>query len=52
MILAFAIVLAVVCGSTLAIGFGRSMYQQRRRRLEVKSKWSGSPPVKDSHGSH
>jgi hypothetical protein len=52
MSLGFALVLTVVCGSALAIGFGRSMYQQRRRRLEVKSKWSGTPPVRDSHGSH
>jgi hypothetical protein len=52
MSLGFAIGLVVVCGSALAIGFGCSMYQQRQRRLEVKSKWSARPPTRDGHGSH
>ncbi len=52
MSLGLAIVLVVVCGSALAIGFGRSMYKQRKRRLEVKSKWSATPPTRGGHGSH
>jgi hypothetical protein len=52
MSLGFAIVLTVVCGTALAIGFGRSMYLQRQRRLEVKSKWSARPPTRDGHGRH
>lgn len=52
MSLGFAIVLMVVCGSALAIGFGYSMYQQRQRRLEVKSKWSATPPARGGHGRH
>lgn len=50
--LGLAIILVVVGGGSLAIGFGRSMYQQRQRRLEVKSKWSATPPAGDSHGRH
>ncbi len=52
MSLGFAILLVVVCGSALAIGFSRSMYQQRQRRLEVKGKWSAASPAKDGHGRH
>jgi hypothetical protein len=52
MSLGFAVLLVVVCGGALAIGFGRSMYRQRQRRLEVKSKWSSTPQAGDGHGRH
>lgn len=47
-----AIVLVVVCGSLLISGFVGSMYQQRQRRIEVKSRWSATPPAKDGHERH
>jgi hypothetical protein len=50
--LVLGILLVIVCGGALAIGFGRSMYQQRQRRLEVKSKWSSTPQGGDGHGRH
>lgn len=47
---ATAIIVVVVCFGSLAIGFGRSMYRQRERRLQAKNKWSSTPGT-GGHGS-
>jgi hypothetical protein len=41
--LVVAIIVVVVGLGSLAIGFGRSMYRQRERRLEAKGGWSSTP---------
>jgi len=38
-----AIIVVAACLGSLAMGFGRSRYRQRERRLEVKNKWSSTP---------
>jgi hypothetical protein len=52
MSLGLAIVLVVFGGGALLIGFCCSMYQQRQRRLEIKSKWSATPPAGDRRGRY
>jgi hypothetical protein len=50
---AIAIIVVVVCLGGLIIAFGRSMHQQRQRRLQVKSKWSPTPDGRgDDRGTH
>ncbi len=50
---AIAIIVVVVCLGGLIIAFGRSMHQQRQRRLQVESKWSPTPDGRgDDRGTH
>ena len=52
MTLVVAILVALLCMGSLAIGLARSMHRERRRRLQVKSKWSEMPRGDHSNGSH
>jgi hypothetical protein len=52
MTLVIAVLITVISLSILAISFGRSMYRERQRRLEVKSKWSSAPRAGDGNGTH
>jgi hypothetical protein len=47
-----AVLVAVLCLGSLAIGFARSIHRERQRRLQVKSKWSDTPQGGHGDGRH